>query len=354
MLIEVLIILICLFLNAVVSCFEMALISVPKGELKSLAKQGRLDALAVLHLREHPERALSILQILLTMVGALSAAVGGLGAKENLAPYFATTFLINENLADFLAILCVVVPLTYLNVVLGELVPKAVAIRYPLRITTLGVKSVLWFGKILSPFVSLLTWSTKAVIALFLPNAHKKNTSLNAQDPVEIEALTKQHQQYVMNLVAIEKRKIRDIMVNWSQVQVIRIDQMFEDITNEIYRSGHTRLPVCEGDEVIGILHTKEFLAYVSSGGTNWRSIIRPVLKVQEHQSLLQTLLQMQEKRSHMGIAFNQEGKRMGIVTLEDIIEEVVGDIFDEYDDGKIQKILASTPRLKFILPTKK
>jgi putative hemolysin len=105
---------------------------------------------------------------------------------------------------------------------------------------------------------------------------------------------------------------------------------------------------VLDNDLVIGILHTKEFAALMASGEKNWTAIIRPVLKVQSTDSAFGVLRLMQEKRTHMTIVYTSSGERLGVVTMEDIMEEIVGDIYDEDDDGKVRKVYATKARARF------
>jgi len=114
-----------------------------------------------------------------------------------------------------------------------------------------------------------------------------------------------------------------------------------------VLSSGHTRLPVTGLSGVVGVLHTKEFLAFRESGDREWRPLIRPAVKVQENFTLLSTLRLLQEKRSHLAVVYSSAGEVTGIVTLEDILEEVVGDLYDEDDDGKIRKLFVARQKAR-------
>lgn len=139
--VELAVISLCIGFNAILSLVEMAFVSVSKAELKGLSK-GNSHAARLLKLREHPERTLSVLQIGITIVGALSAAIGGVGAEEKLTPYFESAGM-SEHLAEILSIVIVVIPLTYLNVVIGELVPKSFALRHPMKISLAAVNGLI-------------------------------------------------------------------------------------------------------------------------------------------------------------------------------------------------------------------
>jgi putative hemolysin len=122
-----------------------------------------------------------------------------------------------------------------------------------------------------------------------------------------------------------------------------------EDVTQLVVSSGHTRLPVQDNGHVAGLLHTKEFIALKESGESNWNPLIRSVLLIQPTDSALGVMRLLQDKRNHMAVVVSPVGERLGIVTLEDILEEVVGDIFDEDDDQRVQKVYAAKVKSRVI-----
>jgi len=343
---ELIIVIVCLFLNAVFAAIEMAFVSAPRSELRALSRKGSLNAKTILKLREHPERTLSVIQIGITLVGAVAAAVGGAGAAESLEPYIISRFGLSEFSAEMCAIIAVVIPISYFSVVVGELVPKSLALRNASAMTLRAARSLVFMDKALSPVVSVLEWSTKQLLRIFPKPVRPEAT---APTSIEIDALSPSHQKIVLNVAGIEQKKVRDMMVAWEQVTAVRDDSSLEEIALTIFQSGHTRLPVVSGGHVIGVLHAKEFMAFRESGEQNWHSIVRSPITVHPQSSALGTLRLMQEKRSHMSIVVGtaQDTAPKGILTLEDILEEFVGEINDEDDDGKIQKIYIAKARAR-------
>jgi putative hemolysin len=122
-----------------------------------------------------------------------------------------------------------------------------------------------------------------------------------------------------------------------------------DEVTQLVLSSGHTRLPVKENGHVSGILHTKEFIVLKESGDSNWQNLIRPVLLVHPTDSALGVMRLLQDKKNHMAVVVSQTGERLGIVTLEDILEEVVGEIFDEDDDGRVRKVYSAKVKSRVI-----
>lgn len=337
MVVEVLIIAVCLVLNGLLAAVEMAFVSIGKPLLRQLARGGDKEAQKILFLREAPERTLSVIQIGITLVASISAAVGGAGAYESISPIFQRSFGLKAPIADIAAMAAVVVPLTYLNVLLGELVPKTLALRRPLWIMLKATRWLIAIEKILDPFVSGLEWSTRRILAL--GKFKHEHTEPVIGDTIELSGLSSQTRQYVINLVSIEHKRVCDILVPWGQVIYVRHDQSMMEVESIILHSGHTRLPVMLNGTVIGIINTKEFMALRASGQENWGTLIRPALRVQESDTLFRAFRAMQEIRSHLSIVYH--GNRLsGIVTMEDILEEFIGEIYDEDDDSRLRKIL--------------
>lgn len=338
---ELLVVIICLLLNMLLSGSEMAFVTVRRQQLKKLASTHR-NARLLLKLKERPERTLSVIQIGITLVGAIAAAVGGAGAQEAFTPWLISSFELTEATAEALAIMMVVVPISYLSVVIGELVPKTMALRNPLTIALWTSQGLYWGEKLLSPAVTLFEKSTNLVVKAFTFGQHREANSDHTE--LAIEDLPLQTKQYVVNLVSADKKVARDIMLPWSDVIYIRRDDTLEDVETIVMNSRHTRLPVLSGDDLIGLINTKEFLAARRYENTDWQSLIRPILKFKNFEPVFKILLKMQEQKSHLGVIYDRLNP-VGLVTMEDIFEEIIGDVFDEDDDGLIKKILASKAR---------
>jgi putative hemolysin len=289
-------------------------------------------------------------QVGITLVGALAGAVGGAGAEELLSPSIEMKFGVKENTADAIAIGLVVLPLTYLTVVIGELVPKSLALKNALKLALLAAPWLLLFDKIFGPVVTLLEWSTKRLLQVMMmfrvqrPRRDQLGAGPSEDATVLLENLSSQHRQYVLNLVDLESKTAGDIALPWQNVVAIEPNQPIREVEEIILSSGHTRLPVVQNGDVVGILNTKEFMTLRAAALENWQSLIRPAVKLKATTPLLTALRLLQDQRIHMGVIYSRNGL-CGIITLEDILEEVVGDIYDEDDDGRLRRILRSNAR---------
>ena len=347
--IQLLLVLLCLLLNAFLSAAEMAFVALSKARLRELIRRGSKRAELVLKLRESPERTLSVVQIGITLVGAVAAAVGGAGAHGEVSPWLIHQYGVSQAWAEALAIVLVVLPLTIVNVLIGELIPKSLALRDPLKISMMSARWFSFFDQLLGPVIDVFEWSTKKIMTLIphRPVVQANDTSF------DLESLSVESQQYAMNLAAIEKKRIRDIMLPWPDSSRLNAEMPLNEVEDLIVRSGHTRLPVVYQNRVIGVLNTKEFGALRKTGSEKWLDIVRDVQFFQTTTPAIVALKSLQSKRRHMGVVIEGE-QVVGIVTLEDIVEEVIGEIYDEDDDGAIRKILSTSPQIRSIAPGSK
>lgn len=340
---ELSVIVACLILNALLSCVEMAFITVSKPHLRKLSSDGDKLAQKVLALRTNPERVLSVLQIGITLVGAISAAVGGAGAEEVLSPHYQKFFHISEEMSESLAIVTVVIPLTYFSVVIGELVPKTLAIRFPMRFAKFGSFFLSGLAYFFSPLVFLLERSTRLLVYPLVKRMGSESL-VEQTASIDLDDLTDSHKQYVVNLIGIDKKKVKDIVLPWDAVVKLKKSAHQTEVMDLIRKFRHTRLPVVEGDVPCGILQAKEFISEIEIAKVNWTALLRPIVYVQAEDPILNALKVLQSKRSHMAIVL-KKGDLLGIVTIEDIFEEVVGDIYDEDDNPRV--LLSSNSKIR-------
>jgi putative hemolysin len=326
----------------------MAFVAVSRPALRELVRQGQKKADILLRLRERPERTLAVMQIGITLVAALAGAVGGAGAEEQLSPLF-ERLGISESTADTLAIGTVVVPLTYFTVVIGELIPKTLALRHSLAVGLAAAPWLSFFDCLLGPLVTIFEWSTKSFLKLLRLTSGSQNAIRGEETPpptVELGMLSSEHRQYVMNLVDLERKLVKDIYLPWKHVIKADVRLSARELQTILLASGHTRVPVLDGETLVGILNAKEFFALHATGSEQWPSLVRPAVELQDSLPLLAGLKILRDRRVHMGIVYSQQ-TRAGIVTLEDILEEVIGEVYDEDDDGALKAILTASPKTR-------
>lgn len=341
--IELIVIILSIFANAVLSGLEMAFVTVSKAHLKKLAADGSSSAARVLNLKSNPERTLSVLQVGITLVGAISAAVGGASAEENLTPYFMQTFSLSEEVAESLSIASVVLPLTYISVVIGELVPKSIALKFPVRLALTGGLFLMVLDRFFAPFVVIFEYSTK-FFTRFLFAKIQTRENIDTTQEVDLDKLNETHKQFVFNLIGLDKRRVRDVMLPWDQVTTVDIEDHAHDVFEKIKAFKHTRIPVLNDGKIAGILYTKEFIAEPELTKIDWRKLIRKAEYLSPNEPIVNTLKKLQNLKSHMGIV-RAGNDVLGIITIEDIFEEFIGEIYDEADET--QQLLSSSSKIR-------
>lgn len=334
----------CLAINAFFSAYEMAFVTLSREEIEELDENSSTRK-TVTFFKRKPERTLSVIQIGITLVGTIAAAVGGTGAVESLEPFIVENYGLSRSLAEAIAVTVVILPLTYFSVVFGELVPKTFALKHPLKIIGFGTKILGLIDRILSPIVSFLEISTNFLLKIVgIGESAQEDESMG--EVVEIGNLPEYHQRFVQNLVSLKGRKVSKAMIPWEKVSHVNFSDSEEDVRAKVAYFPHSRIPVTDGDVIVGILLKKELPDSRYQERVPWQGILRQAVKVKEYQKVLEAFLKMQEKQTPLAIVENEEEKFVGIITIEDIIEEVVGDIKDKADYSMTSKLLSNRPRI--------
>lgn len=337
--VSIIVVLVCLLINALLSGAEMAFVTIDKKLLRKKVLEGDKRALYIESMLLNPERILSVVQIGITLVGVISGAVGGAGAEENLAPYLMGTFSMEEDIAETISILIVVVPLTILSVIIGELVPKSFAIRFGMPIIIALAPGLKLAEKLLGPLVNPMEKATNFIVRLFLSkNPLSALTSDNEE--ISFKGLRTEFKEYFNNLFDLDSMNVQSTMIPWDKVDTISSTATADEVLEKIVSTRRTRIPVVDYGDVYGYVHAKEFISLSKGGiGENWLSFIRPIHAITPDTKLLMALKTMQKSKAHIMIVGSLD-KPFGILTLEDIIEEVIGDIIDEDEDGKVKHYL--------------
>lgn len=337
---EWIIVTILLLINSLFSCIEMAFASTNVPFLRDMASKGNIAAKKFIRLRTHPERTFAVIQIVITLIGTLSAAVGGVEVKKSMLPYLSKHLGVSGTTAEIFGIALFVVPFSFFTVVIGELVPKAIAIRHPEEVSLASSHFLTFLTKVATPIVHVLEHSTVKFLSLI--RIRHVPSSEEGVSELSLKSLHPFHRDYILNLFALRFKKASEVMLPFSKVVTIRSSMNKEEILKSIIDCGHTRLPVLLDEaepQIIGILHTKEFVAMMNTKTEfSLINLLRKPYFVDDNESILKILKNFQGNRIHMAIV-RQNAKTIGIVTLEDILEEVVGEIYDEDDDGIVKKI---------------
>jgi putative hemolysin len=340
---EAFLIAILILLNGYLAGSEIAVVTARKSRVKELAESGRKDAKAFLKLKEAPDQFLATIQIGITGVGVLASAVGGATAVKVIKPLLQDLPILGIAVAsEAIAIGMVVVIITYFSLIFGELVPKSIALMHPETIGLWTARVIDAFSKAAYVFVKILTFSTSVVLA---PFGRKPFTERAYVTEEEIKMLIKEggkhgvfepsEERILHSVFEFTDMYVKEVMVPDTQMVAIPIDRPPRDILSLIEEEQFSRYPVYgkELNDIRGILHVNDFLTTIAKTGTvDTRRMIKPPFFVPETMKVSLLLREMQRRRIHMALVVDEYGGISGLVTIEDLIEEIVGEIRDEHD----------------------
>jgi putative hemolysin len=337
---EIIIVVLLTVLNGVLAMSELAVVSSRPARLKVLAAQGSKGAAIAISLSENPGRFLSTVQIGITLVGILSGAFSGatLGAR------FTAWLLaqgVSDRLADALGVGTVVVAITYLSLIVGELVPKQIALRDPERVAARVAPAMMLLSKIGAPLVWLLDRSGKLILGLL---GHSGDTGASVTDDEIRTVLAEAHSAGVIEteesamisgVMRLADRNARGLMTPRRDVEVIDIEDTAEEIREQLRSTQRSRLPVRNGssDEILGVLFVKDaFDAFASGKELNVREAMREVPVVSDLTSAVDVIQSLRRSTVHMVLVYDEYGHFEGIISSGDILEAITG-AFQEEDD---------------------
>jgi putative hemolysin len=338
--------LILILLNAFFAATEIALISINEKKVRALAEDGDKKARKMIKIIDDPTKFLSTIQVGITLAGFLGSAFAADSFSEKLTGALIKLFNLTDAhyaTIDTVSVILITLILSYFTLVLGELVPKRIAMRHKEKLANAvcGIISVL--TTILKPIIWFLSVSTNLVIRMFGIDPHAKEESVSEEDIVVMldagadEGTLKQDDiEYIKNVFKLERLSAADVMTQRNSVVAVPYDIPENELIETIEKEGYSRIPVYSEnlDKIIGILHTRNYLLKRSAPDFKLDDVLLPPEFVPETIRLDSLFKDMQKKHKHMVLVVNEYGSTSGIVTMEDIIEELVGEIWDEQDEA--------------------
>ncbi|MDD4563888.1 MAG: hemolysin family protein [Eubacteriales bacterium] len=343
-----------ILINAFFAAAEMAIVSVNKNRIKVLAQEGNKKANMLLNLFDEPNRFLSTIQVAITLAGFLASAVAATSMSDDIAAFFSK---FGMPYPTQVSIVLVTLVLSYITLVLGELYPKRMALQYSEKISMFVIRPIIMVSKITKPFVLLLSSS----VALLLRITGVSATNVEEQySEEEIKSLLEVGQEtgliketgkeMITSIFEFDDILAYEIMTPRTDVYMININDNLADYVDELLERRFSRVPVYERDidNIIGILYIKDFVIAAKKHGfenVDIKSLLRKPYLVPESKKIDDLFRELQESKVHIAILIDEYGGFSGIVTIEDLIEEVMGDIEDEDEDlePKFEKIDENT-----------
>jgi len=358
--VKLLILFVLILINAFFAMSEIAIISLNDSKIEKMAGEGNKKAKQVLKLTKDSSSFLSTIQIGVTLAGFLTSATASQSFAVMLAEKLANTAVINyipKSIITAVSTLLITIIMSYFSLVLGELAPKKIAMHKPEKVSFAAVPVLLFVNRVFKPFVKLLSASTNGVVRLFGidPNADEEVVTeeeirMMVDVGQEKGVIEDSQKEMINNIFEFDDMDVADIMTHRTDIDCVDIEDGLADVIKLSIEYGHSRIPIYKDDpdNIIGIVYIKDLLKYVGTNLPKTKTIkdfMREAYYVPQTKICSELLNEMLEKRLQIAVVVDEYGGTAGIVTLEDIIESIVGNIQDEYDneDEEISQINENT-----------
>ena len=321
---------------------EIALISLRESQIRQLATKGKRGKRVAL-LSENPNRFLAAVQVGITLCGFLSAALGAEKLGDYVIPWL-ESLGVNDSLSSITSLIGVTIIIAYFSLVFGELVPKRLALFRTEQISLALAPIIEVVAVLFRPIIWLLSHSTNAVVRIFGVDPKEQRTAMSEEELLDLvaghAALTDEERDIVEEVFNASEKQIHELMVPRTEVDFMDASLTISKAIALAVDKAHSRYPVVRGstDEVIGFIHVRDLLdtSLVSTGG-KVQELVRNIMFMPGTKGVLPALTEMRNQRQHLAIVLDEYGGTDGIITMEDLVECLVGDIRDEYDSDDME-----------------
>ena len=348
--------------NAFFASAEMAIVSLNKNKITRLAQQGSKRAQLILKLLNEPTKFLSTIQIGITLAGFFSSASAATGVSNNFALYLNN---FNVPYSNQIALVSITFGLSYITLVFGELFPKRVAMQKPEAIALFSVVPILYISKIAVPFVMLLSASVNILVkitGLNIDNLEEKVSKAELRSLVGASqkhgVINESEKEMIDNVFEFDDKLVYEVMTPRTEVYLIDINAPVMQFLDELLEEKYSKVPVFEDDidNIVGILYMKDFIIEARNCGfenVNIKNILHVPYFIHEGKKIDLLFKELQSSKNHMAVLIDEYGGFSGVVTIDDLIEEIMGEIKDEYDNVEpfIKKIDDNTYIVSGLFP---
>jgi magnesium and cobalt exporter, CNNM family len=342
---EVLVICLMVVLNGFFACSEFAIVSVRKSRIAQLVAEGDERARIIEALQQDPHRVLALVQVGVTVTGATASTIGGIIAVDYLRPWLQRLDIdILRHAAEPVAVTSLVIIISYLLLILGELVPKTIGLQYADVIALRIARPIDVLSRVGSVVVSLLTVSSKAVMKL-LRISGDREVFITREEVQHIVAeghesgvFSEDENEYIRNVFEFTHTCVREVMVPRTRIVGLELSASREEVVRVVLENMYSRYPVYRDtiEDVVGVVHGKDLLGRLVAGEPfDLAAIMNPPVFVPESKKVNNLLKEMQRSHNQMALVVDEYGGLNGLVTSEDLIEELLGEIRDEHDAGE-------------------
>ncbi|GIN38042.1 hemolysin family protein [Heyndrickxia sp. FSL K6-6286] len=351
--VNIIVLVILIALTAFFVAAEFAVVKVRTTRIDQLIQDGNKMALSAKKIISHLDEYLSACQLGITVT---ALGIGWLG-EPTVGELFKKLFHqwnMSDSTSHLVSVIVTFLVITFLHVVIGELAPKTFAIQKAETITLLISKPLIWFYKILFPFIWALNGSARFITGLFGLKPASEHEQAHSEEELRLilsesyrnGEINQSEYKYVNNIFEFDERIAKEIMVPRPEIACISIDASIKEVLEIVNHERYTRYPVMDGDKdnMIGVINIKEIMTAwinkeLSSENMSIERFVKPVIRVIESIPIHELLVKLQKERTHLAILIDEYGGTAGLVTIEDILEEIVGEIRDEFDSDEISEV---------------
>lgn len=341
---QIILILILTAINAFFASAEMAIVSLNKNRIKLLVEEGNKKALLLEKLMEEPSKLLATIQVGITLAGFLSSASAATGISSKLSHVL---HQYNIPYGENIALILVTLILSYFTLVFGELFPKRIALQKSEAIAMFSVRPIMFVSKIAAPFVKLLSLSTNFLVRITGFHSEDLEEKVSREEIKSLVEVGQEHgvineteKEMINSIFDFDDKLAKEVMTPRTDVFLINIHAKSHEYLDKLLDEKYSRVPVYEDDidNIVGILYLKDFFVAAKEEGfenVEIKNILHEPYYVPENKNIDELFKELQGSKKHMAILIDEYGGFSGVVTIEDLIEEVMGQIEDEYDDGE-------------------
>ena len=343
MLIPILVLLILTGLNAFFAASEIAFISLNDNKIEKQAKEGNKKAKQIVKMLENPSKFLSTIQIGITLAGFLSSAFASDTFADVMAPALDNLIPLGIGVWKSISIILITIILSFITIIFGELVPKRLAMKHYEKIAFGSIGIIRAISVITAPFVKFLTATTNMISKLFGVGENEEEIVTEEEIKMMVDqgeengTIEEDEKELINNVFDFNDITVSEIMTHRTDIFAVDIDMNQEELLQEIIKDEcrHSRIPVYDEtiDEIKGVLYVKDIIKNMNKKTFKIKSMMKEAYFVSQNKLINELFKELQKNKKHIAIIVDEYGGTAGIITMEDILEEIVGDIYDEYDE---------------------
>ena len=354
---QILVLIILIFLNAFFAAAEMAFVSLNDAKIEKQAKEGDKKAKSIQKMLKDPSKFLATIQIGITFAGFLSSAFASEAFASELAPLLNNLIpQVSISVWNSISIILITIILSYFTLIFGELVPKRLAMKYSEKIAFGTIKVIRAVSVFASPFVKFLTFSTNVVSKIFGITGEEEETVTEEEIRMMVDVgeekgtIDKAEKEMINNVFEFDNKIVSEIMIPRTEMFAVNVNSSISEVIEELSEDGrYSKIPVYEEDldEITGIVYVKDILTSQKNKNNKIKGLVKEAYYVSESKPIRELFDELRQNKKQIAIIIDEYGGTSGMVTMEDILEEIVGEIYDEYDEvtKKFEKLDENTYR---------